>query len=532
MNDNIYLIAFGTFGNPNGFRQSPFIAKDQTVFKSIKTFDLNTNAIKLFPGNKLYSIRKETLNGSKTVAYSVYTFAKEQNSDRGGTFIGSSLLFANEIPAENLTLSKLNEFHQILTSKNTENDVILVDHSDNFSAVIPQDFDKLIFDLKDFDDLTNFNFNNKFLVVFCETSPNKLNTYLKESLKLLNNYDTIYFTDSEEIAKFVNEKGIYKLIQNVGNQRDFEDELQQFKLEKKKLVENQILEFEKERQNLESDKKKQLAELQEQLLNNQRSQEENLNKINASKTAVSEIGENYAKFSAVINESISLLKANHKIENVRQFYEENKKQFIENLKNGKEVSSFKMIAFSDLKVKTDLKNTIESLPKWTEGNNYPKSSGEKKTKSKYNIYKIIAFSSLLLWIGGLIYFLGINNKKADLASKKVNIYDSIYSEINAKNDLSSKLNPIPDDSLSKVEYKDLAKKFKESLKIDEIADIIFSQNPDVVKKYYQFQKKDYKDLLFKKNMKSFYVKGNDTLFSPTDSLKIIPARMAESETAK
>ncbi|MGS0748630.1 hypothetical protein [Halpernia sp. GG3] len=85
MKDPIYLLAFGTFGNPNGFRQSPFIAEDPQFFKSIKTFDLNTNSIKLFPGNTLYAIRKEIVNGLKTVAYTIYTYAKEQDSDRGGT---------------------------------------------------------------------------------------------------------------------------------------------------------------------------------------------------------------------------------------------------------------------------------------------------------------------------------------------------------------------------------------------------------------------------------------------------------------
>ena len=58
MNKNINLIAFGTFGNPNGFRQTFFIGRTE-LSQVVKTFDLNTNAIKLIPNSKVYSIRKE-----------------------------------------------------------------------------------------------------------------------------------------------------------------------------------------------------------------------------------------------------------------------------------------------------------------------------------------------------------------------------------------------------------------------------------------------------------------------------------------
>ena len=59
MTQNIYLLAFGTFGNPYGFRQTFFKVANENVAKSIKTFDLNTNAIKLFQNTTIYSIRKE-----------------------------------------------------------------------------------------------------------------------------------------------------------------------------------------------------------------------------------------------------------------------------------------------------------------------------------------------------------------------------------------------------------------------------------------------------------------------------------------
>ena len=56
MNKNINLIAFGTFGNPNGFRQTFFIGNKE-LSERVKTFDLNTNAINLLPNSKIYAIR-------------------------------------------------------------------------------------------------------------------------------------------------------------------------------------------------------------------------------------------------------------------------------------------------------------------------------------------------------------------------------------------------------------------------------------------------------------------------------------------
>jgi hypothetical protein len=47
-----FFSAFGTFGNPNGFRQSYFLGGNADVAKNIKTFDLKTDAVKLFRAAK------------------------------------------------------------------------------------------------------------------------------------------------------------------------------------------------------------------------------------------------------------------------------------------------------------------------------------------------------------------------------------------------------------------------------------------------------------------------------------------------
>ena len=176
MANSINLIAFGTFGNPNGFKQTFFVGSKELA-KSVKTFDLNTNAIKLFANSKVYAIRKEYANGFNTIAYSVYSYAREQNSDRSGTFIGSSILYTNKIAKEHITIAQLNEFHNQLVNKNVSNETISVNHSDKFSVVKPEDFDKIEFHLREIENL-NFRQNtDNYLVVFCNIKDNYLTQF-------------------------------------------------------------------------------------------------------------------------------------------------------------------------------------------------------------------------------------------------------------------------------------------------------------------------------------------------------------------
>jgi hypothetical protein len=42
MSQNIYLIVFGTFGNPHGFRQSILKRSNESIQLNVKAFDLKT----------------------------------------------------------------------------------------------------------------------------------------------------------------------------------------------------------------------------------------------------------------------------------------------------------------------------------------------------------------------------------------------------------------------------------------------------------------------------------------------------------
>ncbi len=259
MGDNICVTVFGTFGIPNGFRQTAVIGNKEK-FSDIKTFDLNTNAIKIFQDTKLYAIRKEVAKGENVISYAVYSYVKEKTSNRGGTFIGSAIIFYNKILPENLTIHYLDKFHDLLISNrsNVSNSTMQVNHSDYLQ--VPQnikDFDKAEFNLKAWGEI-NFMTTKKDLIVYIGMKPE----VFEKSLELLNDFDTIFFTKSKDIAQFVHEKKLIELIESADV---FENKIQSLRIrreEEKRRKLNQVIE------NLE-DGKERLEEQEKQYLQKQ-----------------------------------------------------------------------------------------------------------------------------------------------------------------------------------------------------------------------------------------------------------------------
>lgn len=397
MTQNIYLLAFGTFGNPYGFRQTFFLG-NQNVAKSIKTFDLNTNAIKLFENSILYSIRKESINALNAIAYSKYSFAKEKNSDRGGTFVGASILFTNEIAEENLTIAKLNEFHEILVQKNVDNKTIMVNHSDDFSVDLPEDFDKLSFQLKNIDEPSNFRLSNSNLVVYSHINENTLQQNLRKSLELLNNFDTIFFTDNQEIANFTIAKSLYKTTDEKG----FDHEIQIVREEKKKQRQIILHDFEKEFSELEENKKTNIRILKESIEQNIKLHQENGRKIEESKKQVGIVENKYSEFSKKIKEAISYIHSDKKIEEIKLFHNENKREFISYINENTKPQYLNSLHNIQSKTVSEIRNQPAS--DWLQPNKESKRK-ERKEKESSGFYIFLSILFFLLWVLTFLYFL-------------------------------------------------------------------------------------------------------------------------------
>lgn len=521
MNNNINLIAFGTFGNPNGFSQTFFGENiNQHLARAVKTFDLNTNAIKLFPNSKVFGIRKEYAIGNNIVSYSAYSFAKEQNSERSGTFIGSTILFNNKIADENITINLLNEFQESLISKNVQNDVIIVNHSDKLSVSKPQDFDKAEYHLKPIEDL-NFQSTNKTLVVFCDTNPNKLQSFFKKSIDLLNMYDTIYFTQSKEVAEFVVQKGIFELIQQVGNEKQFEQKLEALYEERKRKVATSISEFEKEVQCLEEDKTKTLSNFKEQIEQTEKLHQENEKKITESKNELEQVKQIYDDFSSKIKDLANQLKSGKRLDDVKKLYNENRRIFIDSVNQIKRPNFVSNI--KKPKASTGLRPQSQS----DQFRAYDDFGDEKKyhhKKSKIDVFKVSTFLLALLWIGTLSYFLVFKSEKTPEVENTEIVHEPPAPQTQQQSVSApvQELNPKPNTELNENDFRNVAKKLTYSAKVDAVVKLIFDKNPTDIKSNYLGQEEIYSKRIIDLNRNCFEEKDGVYYFVK-DTLKHIPS---------
>jgi len=516
-NTNCYIFAFATFGHPNDFRQTPFQYSNPVVAKQIKVFDLS-NAIKIFPNTTVYSIRKERIGNSNLISYSIYTYAQEQSSKRDGTFIGSSITLENKLTDEIYIINNLNEFHQKLTEKNLNNNVLMVNHSKDFTPVSTlSEFDKINNPQIEINAL-NFTANNKSLVIYCETSPNKLAVFFNKAIDLLNNYDTIYFTNSKDVAEYVNNKGLFKLIQNAGDKQDFENEIKYLFEERKRKRESSISEFESEIQKLNDDKARTILEYKTQLEVNERTHFENSNSIIQAKNDINQIDMIYDYFSKMTKELADKLRHQHlKLEEAKQIHNNHKIQFIEAISQLKKPNLISKIAKPkpQSNLKTENQN-YEQKPNFI-GKNI-NSKGIKLDTFKVTTL-VLAISLIITWV----YVLVFKTSEKPLTTKET--YQEIETPI--KPNLSPPiellpLNPTPNAELNENDYRNVAKKIKYNSNILEIVTVIFDKNPTDIKKRYEGQKELYSKHLFDLNKDCFEEKNNSYIFSK-DTLRHIPS---------
>ncbi|KMQ61976.1 hypothetical protein ACM40_06565 [Chryseobacterium sp. BLS98] len=402
MGSTYFFSAFGTFGNPNGFRQSYFLGGNAEIAKNIRTFDLKTDAIKLFPGSRVYGMRIEPAGSSSLISYTVYTFAKEQNSQRGGTFIGSSLIFVDKIAPEGLVIDVLDEFHQHLEDRNVADGTIAINHSDKFSIDKPKDFDKINLNLRQVE-IPGTAQSGNYLMVYMEKSSTQLQSLLSRTAGLLSTYDMIYFTENREVAEFVQQKGIFKIVDGKG----FDREIQKSDEEKSKLINSCIQELEQEKENLKEDRKAIINDLEKQIAQNERKHQENEKKITESKGGIVTINQEFDQYAAKIDDLVKNLKSDGKVEFIRKQHLESRKIFADKIRLSRDIGTISSVNALLPGHPGNLKPALGRIPE-----DFSRRNSEEHRKTKLNGYKI-AFWSLLLLLttGAVCYIMFFNGGK-------------------------------------------------------------------------------------------------------------------------
>ncbi|MFL9833016.1 hypothetical protein [Chryseobacterium terrae] len=514
---NINVFGYATFGTPNGFTQS-CIYGNKNLEKALKTFDLKTDAIQLLsPNDRIYSIRKEGVADRFLISYSVYTYAKEKNSNRTGTFIGTSLIFSDETADENIILSSLHQVHQKLKNNNVSNNVLNVNHSKEFNLtnVFDQDFEKIKYNCRKIS-FIDWQSSDKNMVIFTgKLDNNSIQNLFKKALEILPKYDTLFFTDSKEIAEFVSQKRLFRLIDvNI-----LEEEIKNFQTEVKQELINTISKLKNKSKKIEDEGRNEYESFKKKIEQDEQTHLENGKKIENADKNLMALNSLYSNFLRKFNEFISALESGKPLEEVgnsikqieKEFYDEKRKldlsTQVSSFGNSKKVSTFPL-----------QRPSLSDLSHYTE---------EKKKKNKNKGFLIFSFVLNILLIGALVFFTMFyeKEKKQEVIPNVTPVQEetTLDEVIDQDNLWKSNLNPIPNDSAKDVANKKIVLELlsERTSKLENVVDVIFEKNK-IIKDVYGFQKRDYGKILFKENPNAFEKSDHDTVLIKKDSLKKIP----------
>jgi len=337
---NIYVFAFATFGDPNDFRQSPFICDEQSFAQKIKIFDL-TNAIKVFPDSTIYAIRKEIVNEILAISYSIYTYAKEQYSSRKGTFIGSSITYSNGVAEEEITITKLLTFHNALIRNNTNNNILSVNHSKDFNIPVSiiSNFITTDFCFKDVNIGDHVIGSTNNIIVYSRIDKNTLYNNFKDSLELLYKYDSIYFTDNKDVISHSRERNIYLVVDENG----FKNEIINIQNELKRKAKGYILELEREKTKWAEEINKLIYCLEGEININKNLPHQNKIIINDLISRSKIICDDYLIFSEFIDDCIRQLKSGKALGKVSARFIKEKNKFANWINDAERTSNIKII---------------------------------------------------------------------------------------------------------------------------------------------------------------------------------------------
>ena len=518
--ENVYVYAFATFGHPSDFQQACILPVKNKLPHKVKLFEL-THAIKVFPKSKLYSIRFEKINGEIYISYSIYTYAKELLSDRDGTFIGSSILFSNETPDESLAIENLIQFHNILTSKNVNDDRLLINHLKDFTLPksIFEDFNKKDFNVTKLDSKLELSNSNSSLVIW--SNDNNLGKNYKKVIELFEKYDTIYFTESKEIAEFARSRGIYKTIDETG----FDNEINTLIEERKRKREQSISEFKREVQRINEDKNQTIQEFKNQIEQSERTHLENDRKLKESKEDINKIGQFYDDFLNKTNGLINQLSHNNgKLEEVKQIHNSNKILFNNGISDLKRPIYTTTIAKPKPKGNLHIENQRQDFEHRNGHRRREEKEEEEEKAYKIDIFKVATLVLAPLLIVTWVYFLFFksNSENETQIIQSQEQVDTITQEQKPDDIVTiADLNPKSNSTLNENDYRIVAKNLKTNMKSDEVVKVIFNNNPTQIGSIYSGQEAIYSKQLIELNKQCFEEKDGLYYFTK-DTIKHIP----------
>ena len=480
MKNLLGLGVFGTFGKPYGFQQYFYF---ETSFN--QSLDLNTNAIEIYPDTELYSVKKEIHNGAFAICISIYTYAKEVSSGRGGTFIGSSILLIDSYTKAENIYSLLKELHSdvIHNEKNIVNNTLQVQQATQLVVKEPTNFENIKSNISSIKETGYFSNSiipsKKFLIIpengLQENEDIQIVKFIKESIECFPDVDTMFFTFDNNVIQYVNQKGLLKKV----NWNSFINQREIIKQEKEEL--NRIEELKKKQED-EEKRKSQNNKHQRNTSNHYNTPNNNDFvgwQYNGQKWKAEEVKKRVQEYNRLFEYCSQLQKRTANISNTQY--------------------------------KTEYKFENPS----TKENEYP------RINYKF-LFSFLLNIILLLFI--VFYFLFFNDPKIEYINNKQAVQEEeVKPQItNTNKPSSADLTPTPNNELNPNDRRLIAKEKIKNKTDNEITMLVFSKNPTEIKSMYSEQVGNYAKILVTLN-KECFEKKDSTFICTCDSLNHIPS---------
>jgi hypothetical protein len=496
------IIGHATFGHPNDFRQSLIFTNEpnkKSQFSSLKVFDLS-QSIKVFPGNGIYSVRKENYNNIPFISFSKYSFAQEKKSKRDGAFIGTSIVFKGTLPKIGFILQALECYHEQLKSDNLINSVLQVEHSDEF--IKPEiDFlkNELAIPKLTFTDLKSNN-PNKSIVFSINQEEKEITNGLENSLRILDKFEVVYFTSDIDTLNYTKLKGLY-IIKPINN---LAEQIKSIQIEKNKNHQQNITSLENRRASALS----QIKEIQSSLTSTLREKEKEKNSINADidkiQRADSKLKEVLRNCDSDFNNLIKDFSSRQiMMDQVRSKENQIQKNVQNELQSLRDIIQHSQTSkrIQEQQYRTNQHSNSSSIKT-------PQIESHDNSGFGIDIFEIVSIILSILLIGSWVYFLFFQDPEIVYQNPPNTNQETIQ-------------NLIPNAYLQPSELNNVNKKLKKDMNIDTIISIIFQQNPNDVARHYKKDIHNYKIFLYNNN-KHCFLKANSQFTLIEDSLVIIP----------
>ena len=137
MNNRVGIGVFGTFGEPLGYQQLFYHGVSYNG-----SLDIEEDKIELYPGEHLYAVKRELVDGVYAISCCIYTYVRELNTERFGTFLGNCIVLQDSFADADYVYAALKALHeQVLgTSQNVENSILTAHEAKDVILREPESF--------------------------------------------------------------------------------------------------------------------------------------------------------------------------------------------------------------------------------------------------------------------------------------------------------------------------------------------------------------------------------------------------------